>query len=200
MARKPSRKHVPLVRLLARGDPVGGDAVRPLPAVTAQRAGPSLRARHRHLPRDGQEGGSRFGRCSPRRCASKPRGAGAWRRSRSELSYLRRAVDHEGDMVESFTLAQMESARWFLGNSLRGFHPGSSARTSPRRKRANQRYRPQATFVRSAYRHPAAVLREGQLSGWRLESACGAAAKRRPPARASSPERHLTVTLATIRG
>lgn len=142
MARKPSRKHVPLVRLLARGDPVGGDAVRPLPAVTAQRAGPSLRARHRHLPRDGQEGGSRFGRCSPRRCASKPTGAGAWRRSRSELSYLRRAVDHEGDVVESFTLAQMESARWFLGNSLRGFHPGSSARTSPRRKRANQRYRP----------------------------------------------------------
>ena len=42
----------PLFQLIARGDPAGGDDVREIPPFAAQRRGPAVRARHRHLPRD----------------------------------------------------------------------------------------------------------------------------------------------------
>ena len=45
---------VPLLQLVVRGDPAGGDDVRALPALLTERGGPAVRARHRHLTRDGQ--------------------------------------------------------------------------------------------------------------------------------------------------
>ena len=41
---------VSLFQLLARGYPAGGDDVRPLPVIAAERRGPVIRARHRPLP------------------------------------------------------------------------------------------------------------------------------------------------------
>jgi hypothetical protein len=41
---------IPLLRQLARGDPPGGDDVREIPFVAAQRGGSPPRAGHRHLP------------------------------------------------------------------------------------------------------------------------------------------------------
>ena len=44
---------LPLFQQLARGDPPHGDDVRPVSAVAAAGRGSALRARHRHLPRNG---------------------------------------------------------------------------------------------------------------------------------------------------
>ena len=41
---------LPLFQQLTRGDPPRGDDVRPLSAIAAERGGPAVRARHRHLP------------------------------------------------------------------------------------------------------------------------------------------------------
>jgi len=84
-----ARQPVPLVRLLARGDPAGGDDVRPLPAVAAQRRGSALRAGNRHLPRDGaavvEQVRADVRRRDPREVGSAhaptPTGSGAWTRS-----------------------------------------------------------------------------------------------------------------------
>ncbi|MEG3181289.1 DDE-type integrase/transposase/recombinase [Sphingomonas sp. LT1P40] len=43
---------VPLFQLVAGGDPPCGDDVREVSAVAAERRGPAVRARHRHLSRD----------------------------------------------------------------------------------------------------------------------------------------------------
>lgn len=44
---------VPILQLLVGGDPPRGDDVRPLSAQLAERGRPAVRARDRHLPRDG---------------------------------------------------------------------------------------------------------------------------------------------------
>ncbi|WP_292684698.1 histidine kinase dimerization/phospho-acceptor domain-containing protein [Novosphingobium sp.] len=45
-----TRQSVPVFPLIARGDPPRGNDVCPFPAVAAERRGPAVRARHRHLP------------------------------------------------------------------------------------------------------------------------------------------------------
>ncbi|CAM3288155.1 hypothetical protein SPAN111604_14810 [Sphingomonas antarctica] len=46
----PTSIAIPLLQLVARDHPPGGDDVRPLPAVAAERRGPAGRAWDRHLP------------------------------------------------------------------------------------------------------------------------------------------------------
>ena len=119
MARKSTPKPPPgpvsLVRQLAGGDPAGGDALREIPAFAQERRGPAARARDRHLPRDGEAlvaplrtdvRQARSARSGSRRCAQHTH----WRwhldevyvKINGEMRYLWRAVDHEGEVLESF--------------------------------------------------------------------------------------------------
>jgi len=71
-----------LVELVAGGDPVGGGEVRAIYPVVAERGKPAVRARDRHLPRDGaallEQVSPLFAGDSRLRRASRMRGFRQW--------------------------------------------------------------------------------------------------------------------------
>ena len=50
-----TRQSISLLQFFTRGDPPSGDDVRAIHVVAAERGGPAVRARDRHLPRDGAD-------------------------------------------------------------------------------------------------------------------------------------------------
>ena len=110
-----ARQPVPLLQLVARGDPPGGDDVRPLPAVACgtSRTCCSSAASTSATRRCGiwwNRFGPMFAGDIRRQRVSRMRGFRHWRwhldemyvKLNGEMVYLWRAVDHEGEILESY--------------------------------------------------------------------------------------------------
>ena len=94
----------------------------PLPAFTSERGGPGLRARHRHLPRDSEEMGrplwADVASTIRKKRVQAMRQHTHWQwhldevyvRVQGEMKYLWRAVDHEGEVLESFVSIDRDKA------------------------------------------------------------------------------------------
>jgi len=120
---------VPLFQLIAGGHPPGCDDVCAVPAQPSERRGSAIRAWDRHLPRDGEvlvepvradvcgryptPAGASDARdpslaLAPRRGVCDPQGGVA--NINGEQHYLWRAVDHEGEVLESYVTRKRDKA------------------------------------------------------------------------------------------
>lgn len=123
---------VSVLQDLARNHPLGGTNVCAVPSVSSERRGPAARAWRRHLPREGALWWHRFGplfasEIRKRRVEGMRSSHWRWHldevfvKINGERHYLWRAVDHEGEVLESLVTKTRDkkAALKFLKKSLK---------------------------------------------------------------------------------